>query len=86
MAEVRLSRALAPIVGDQLRFEVEGDTAGTVVEAILERLPQLRTHLFDQTGTLRPHVLCVVDDEAVRLEDPDLPAARVEFIHAVSGG
>jgi hypothetical protein len=31
-------------------------------------------------------VLCVVDDEAVRLEDPDLPAERVEFIHAVSGG
>jgi molybdopterin converting factor small subunit len=86
MAQVRLSRVLAPVVGDRLTLEVPGSTVGEVVAALLDELPQLRVHLFDQTGALRPHVLCVVDDEAVRMEDPDMAAATVEFLHAVSGG
>jgi sulfur-carrier protein len=86
MVEVRLSRVLAPIVGDRLTLTVEGNTVGDVIDALLIELPQLQVHLFDQTGALRPHVLCVVDDEVVRLDDRGLPATRVEFLHAVSGG
>lgn len=86
MAQVRLSRVLTPIVGDRLVVDVEGETLGTIVDCLLDAFPQLRVHLFDQTGALRPHVLCVVDDEAVRMDNLDLPAERVEFLHAVSGG
>jgi sulfur-carrier protein len=86
MAEVRLSRVLAPIVGGQLTVEVDGTTVGEIIDSLLNEFPQLRTHLFDQTGSLRPHVLCVVDDEAIRLDDLTLSASRVEFLHAVSGG
>lgn len=86
MTTVRLSRLLTTVVGDQLEYEVEGDTVGDVIDKLLADLPALRVHLFDQTGDLRPHVLCFVDDEAVSLEDRSIPAARLEFLHAVSGG
>lgn len=86
MTTVRLSRLLTTVVGDQLEYEVEGETVGEVIDRLLTDLPALRVHLFDQTGDLRPHVLCFVDDEAVRLEDRSIPARRLEFLHAVSGG
>lgn len=86
MTTVRLSRVLMPIVGEQLEYEIDGETVGEVIERLLTELPALRLHLFDQTGELRPHVLCFVDDEAVRLEDRSIPAHRLEFLHAVSGG
>ncbi|MFP5331809.1 MAG: MoaD/ThiS family protein [Acidimicrobiia bacterium] len=86
MATVRLSRLLIPVVGDRLEFEVAGETVGEVIDHMLEETPALRVHLFDQTGELRPHVLCFVDDQAVRLEDRSVPVRRLEFLHAVSGG
>lgn len=86
MTTVRLSRLLTPVVGDQLEYEVEGDTVGDVIDRLLAELPGLRIHLFDQSGHLRPHVLCFVDDEVVTLEDRSIPADRLEFLHAVSGG
>lgn len=86
MTTVRLSRLLTTVVGDQLEYEVEGDTVGEVIDQLLTELPALRVHLFEQSGELRPHVLCFVDDESVRLEDRSIPARRLEFLHAVSGG
>lgn len=86
MAMVRLSRVLAPIVGDRLRVEVEGSTLGEVVDALLAEIPAVGVHLFDGEGVLRQHVLCFVDGESTRLEDRAIPAREVEFLHAVSGG
>lgn len=86
MTTVRLSRLLTTVVGDQLEYEVDGETVGEVIDRLLTDLPALRVHLFEQSGELRPHVLCFVDDEAVRLEDRSIPARRLEFLHAVSGG
>ncbi|MDX1448876.1 MAG: MoaD/ThiS family protein [Acidimicrobiia bacterium] len=86
MATVRLSKLLAPVVGDRLELEVEGGTVDQVIANLLEELPGLRQHLFDQSGGLRPHVLCFVDEELDRLDDRTSPVHKLEFLHAVSGG
>jgi molybdopterin synthase sulfur carrier subunit len=88
-AEIRLPRLLEPVVGDRRRIAVEASTVGGAVEALLRELPGLKGHLFDETGRLRPHVLCFVDGSATRLDDPTIPlrdGSSVEFLQAVSGG
>lgn len=88
MATVTLPRLLEPASTD-LRFEVEGETVGEVLEAMFRRAPGLRVHLVDESGTLRTHVLCFVDGVSSRLEDRAAPVettARFDFLQAVSGG
>lgn len=87
MPVVVLPRLLRPVVGPETRLDVAGTTVGEVVDGLLARHPGLRPHLFDETGRLRPHVLCFVDGRASRLEDPSAPAgSEVRFLQAVSGG
>lgn len=87
MPTVRFPRLLDAATGGRRRIEVPGETIGAVIDSMLAELPGLGVHLFDQTGSLRPHVLCFVDGHADRLSDPDLPVAgEVRFLQAVSGG
>lgn len=84
---VSVPRLLIPATGGPTRFEIEAETVGELVENLLVECPGLRVHLFDESGHLRPHVLCFVDGEASRLDDRERPvAAEVRFIQAVSGG
>jgi hypothetical protein len=85
---VTLPRLLQPASPD-LAMEVEASTIGELLEGLFDRAPALRVHLTDETGELRDHVLCFVDGTATRLQDRAAaigPAARVDFIQAVSGG
>lgn len=89
MPVVVLPRLLRPVVGPETSLDVAGTTVGEVVDALLARHPGLRPHLFDETGRLRPHVLCFVDGRATRLDDvadPVAPGSEVRFLQAVSGG
>ncbi len=87
MPEITLPRLLEPAVGDRLTLTVSGDTVGASIAALLEEVPALRVHLFDEGGKLRPHVLCFVDGVASRLDRPDQPVAEeMRFVQAVSGG
>ena len=88
MPSVSLPRILQPAT-QSLAFDVAGDTLRASVENLLEREPNLKVHLFDETGSLRPHVLCFVDGESTRLEDQDQPVSpdsTIAFVQAVSGG
>lgn len=89
MAKVIFPRLLSPIVGHDLSVEVTASTVGELREALEATRPGVSHHLFGSTGALRPHVLCFIDDEANRLEDPAQgihPDATVRVIQAVSGG
>ncbi len=87
MPEVSLPRLLGPAVGDRLTLAVSGDTVATAMDALLEEIPTLRVHLFDEVGRLRPHVLCFVDGVSSRLDRPDQPVnEELRFVQAVSGG
>lgn len=62
---------------------------GAAISEMLRSEPTVSVHLFDSSGALRPHVLCFVDGEATRLEDPSTPLStnsEIRFLQAVSGG
>lgn len=58
---VRLPSVLKVAVGAD-RVEVSGATVMEALEAAFAALPNLRRHLLLDTGDLRPHVLCLVND------------------------
>lgn len=87
MPVVHLPRLLAAAMGDTLKVETGGATLGQVLDDLLSVAPQLRVHLFDEWGDLRPHVSCFVDGTATRLTDRSMTVTHeVRFVQAVSGG
>lgn len=88
-AVVSLPRLLEPAMGAVRKVEVEGDTWGEAIAALLQGHPTLRVHLFDEESRLRPHVMCFVNGQQTRLEDrsPALAeGSEITFLQAVSGG
>ncbi len=86
--DVHFPRVLAPIVGDELHGTIDIDDASQIRLGLERTWPGIGNHLFDSIGAMRPHVLCFVDDESHRLDEP--PAVRdgseIRFVQAVSGG
>ena len=91
MAEVtlRLPSVLKMAVGTD-RVRVSGSTLPEALESAYAALPQLRHHLAQDSGELRPHVLCIVNGESVLREevaDTKLADGDEVWIHqAISGG
>ena len=86
---VLLPRVLGPATGGGLRTEVDATTVAEALDGLLAAWPGVAVHLFDETGELRPHVLCFVDGEATRLVDRSAPVTaggEIRFVQAVSGG
>lgn len=82
---VELPSGLDPFTGGRRRMEVDATDVAGVVAALDARVPGLGGHLVDDRGALRPHLLCLVGEEAVR--DMGTPVHdRVRFLIAVSGG
>lgn len=87
MPVVALPRLLDPATGGRRRIEVEGSDVGAVIAALLVEVPELEVHLFDERGSLRPHVSAFADGHHTRLDQPTEPVLNeLRFIQAVSGG
>lgn len=87
---VILPTLLADVVNGQKRVHV---SAGTLVEAFMDlkkRHPKLAVHIFDETGNLREHVLCFLNDTNTRwLESMNqslVEGDSLTIVQAVSGG
>src|SRR5688500_130622 len=68
-------------------------SAGTIESAfgeIRRRWPTLATHVFEETGAVRPHVLVLHNGKATRwmpsLDVPLRAGDRLQIVQAVSGG
>ena len=87
---VRIPGLLADVADGRKEIPVEAETVGGALEALFAILPQLRVHVFDETGSVRPHVSVFHDGRAAR--DPErlaatlAPGAVVTILQAVSGG
>ncbi len=90
MIEVRVPGLLRDSVGGQSRLDIEAATLQDALTNLLERYPLLRTHLYDETGKLRPHVLLYYNDQNLawlgRLDAPLAPGDKLTILQAVSGG
>jgi molybdopterin converting factor small subunit len=87
---VELPSLLAPMAGGARSLDLEADTLRGALEALVGAHPGLSTHLFDERGELRPHVLCLHNRASSRwLEGRDAPVAdgdTITVMQAVSGG
>ena len=89
MAEITVTipTMLATLVGGDRRFPVVGDDLGGVMDALFDRHPQLRVHLLDEQGEMRPHVMLFHNDAAIRrLDGPVADGDSLTVLQAVSGG
>lgn len=86
---VRVPKLLVPVTGTE-RFTVQATTVAEALDAIIGAQPGLRTHLYDETGRLRPHVrIFYNDDDITWLDDLGAPVAEgdtITVVQAVSGG
>jgi len=69
---------------------VEADTLGGALRALVAAYPAVGVHLFDESGGLREHVLCLWNGANSRwfedLEQPLAAGDTVTILQAVSGG
>ena len=89
-ATVELPSMIAGLLGGIKRIEVTGDTCGQALEDAFRQHPTLRNHIFDESGALRQHVLCFLNDVNTRWEEglsqPLADGDRITILQAVSGG
>jgi molybdopterin converting factor small subunit len=86
---IELPSMLSAVLGAR-RLEARGDTWQDALADAFGRLPGLKVHVYDETGKLRRHVLCFVNDVNTRFEDGPGPRLRdgdrITILQAVSGG
>lgn len=87
---IRLPGTLLQIVGGQSTVEVNGDTLRKALDDLTRARPELKAHLFDESGALRHNVLILYNGvHAGRRDSLDVPLqprAEVAIVQAVSGG
>lgn len=69
---------------------IEADTFAQALDRACEQVPPLRNHLYDESGQLRRHVLCFLNETNSRwLDDLGRPLRDgdcITILQAVSGG
>src|SRR3989304_7289307 len=63
---VRIPTLLARVGDGRTVIAVEADSVSGAREALFSALPQLRVHIFDETGGVRPHVALFHQGRSVR--------------------
>ena len=87
---IEVPRLLRDCTAGRARVELEAERLDTAHEAVRRQWPVLATHVFTESGDLRPHVLLLHNDRLTRwMERLDVPLAagdRLTIVQAVSGG
>ncbi|MCA9244484.1 MAG: MoaD/ThiS family protein [Phycisphaerales bacterium] len=87
---IQLPQLLGAMCGDRLRFDIDAATVADAFDRLRREHPQLALHLFDESGALRRHVLCFVNEVNSRwldaLDEPLVDGAELMFMQAVTGG
>ncbi|MEM7167383.1 MAG: MoaD/ThiS family protein [Planctomycetota bacterium] len=87
--KLQLPRVLEPAVG-RVRMELTGCTITEALQCAFAQLPSLQHHLMLESGELRPHILCLVNDSLIDRKEhatKQLADGDEILIHqAISGG
>ena len=87
---ISLPSLLRPAAEGQPEVTVQAETLQGALDALLERYPLLRRHLYEESGGLREHVNIFWNDQNIRwLEDASTvlkPGDTITILQAVSGG
>lgn len=87
---IEVPRVLQDCTDGRPSLDIEAGRLDEVRAAIREPWPVLATHVWAESGELRPHVLLLHNDRLTRGRDPrEIPLAdgdRLAIVQAVSGG
>ena len=90
MPQVIIPSALRSFTGKQASVEIPGNTVEQVLGNLAERFPELRRHVFDDTGKLRNFVNVFIGDQDVRHMNKDATPVQerdtISIVPAVAGG
>ncbi len=90
MVTIRIPTPLRPYVGGSKEVTAESGTVQSVLASLADRYPDLRRHLFNDTGKLRSFVNVYLGDEDVRhlqgFETLVPDGAQVSIVPSVAGG
>ena len=89
-AVVRIPTVLRPAMGGATTVDVEGNTVGEILKALIAQYPAIEAQLLNNDGTLHRFLNVYVNDDDVRyLGGVDAPVANgddVTLLPAVAGG
>ena len=85
---VELPAMLVELTGLPNVIEVECDTILETLAGLLKLHPMLELHLFNESGELRRHILCSLNDEIIPggLDTRVFPGDHLALVHAVASG
>jgi molybdopterin converting factor small subunit len=70
--------------------DVAGDTVGALISALADAYPDIRQHLYEDSGALRPFVNVYVGEDNIKntggLETPLSGGETVMLVPAIAGG
>ncbi|MFA9516128.1 MoaD/ThiS family protein [Halopenitus sp. H-Gu1] len=72
--------------GKQVHLEFDGGTVREAIDALVERYPRAKPHLFGDDGRPEASVRVSVDGESAELEDPCPADASIGVHPAMRGG
>ena len=90
MPNIKIPSPFRPYASGESTIKLPGETVSEVLEAVVERHPDLKKHLFNEDDQLRPFVNLFLGEENVdQLQGLDTPLATedtVLIIPAIAGG
>lgn len=69
MPQLKIPTPLRPYAGGESILTLEGGNVGEVLTAAVDNHPELKKHLFDEKGQLRPFVNLFLGEENVNQLD-----------------
>ena len=90
MPILKIPTPLRAYTGGRPAIDVEGSSVGEALSDLTARHPDLRPHLFNEAGELRPYVNLFLNDEDVRyLAGRETPVAKTDLLRiipSIAGG
>jgi len=88
--KVLLPVALRHLTGNQDEVDLNGKDVGEVINGLVNRFPELKTHLFNENGQIRNFVNIYLNDEDVRYLDNDQTSVKegdiISIVPSIAGG
>ncbi len=90
MPTLRIPTPLRSYTNGQTEIDVQGQTAGDVLQDLILHYPALRPHLYNPQGDLRPFVNLFIGENNIKdlqgLETPLQAEDRLLLIPSIAGG
>lgn len=90
MAQLKIPSPLRAYTQGQAEVAVDGENVGQVMESLIQQHPDLRQHLFNGHGELRPFVNLYINSEDVRhlqlMDTPVKETDRLMIVPSIAGG